>query len=143
VSDRFIIACVSFHKGMSSAQWSGACSFFDCLLEMVSYLDSVDADPHTDKGDVIDGVRSRTYFMVGKMLSFGVCTSMSLQGWDAVERDPPTLEGKVARPRPERVAVIEAEPVRTLPSMPTPWRRKALDQANLAAMRLGAGRIKK
>ena len=128
---------------MSSAQWNNSCSFFDSLLELISFLDTADADPLVTKGDTIDSVRSRGYFMIGKVLSYGVCTSMSLQGWDASERDPPNLSETCARPRPARVEVQTVVVPRTLPLLPLPWRRKALEQAHMAVMRLGPGRIVK
>lgn len=73
---------------MSSSQWIVNSNFFDCLLECVSFLQCADQDVHMGKDDVVSSMRSRIHFMVGKVLSHGVCTSMSMRGWGMESSDP-------------------------------------------------------
>lgn len=82
---------------MTSFQWGPSCNFFDCIMESVSFLAAIEHNEHMSKEDVVDSMKSRLYFMMGKMLSHGICTSMAMQGW-AKERsdDPPVFEERRA-----------------------------------------------
>lgn len=73
----------------SSSQWGASCNFFDCILECISFLSSAEQDEHMMKEDVLDSMRSRMYFMMGKMMSHPLCTSMSMQGWCKDVSDDP------------------------------------------------------
>jgi hypothetical protein len=54
---------------------------FDCVLECLDYMQTVEEDEQVEKGDVIEAIRARLHNMLSKILLNNSITSMSMLGW--------------------------------------------------------------
>mmetsp|Transcript_15243 Transcript_15243/g.38268 ORF Transcript_15243/g.38268 Transcript_15243/m.38268 type:complete len:108 (+) Transcript_15243:35-358(+) len=70
---------------MSGAGSSGQpVNLFDSVVECLDYLGSVEASDEHSKQDVVDSVRMRMNYLVGRIITNQHCTSMGPQGWTRV-----------------------------------------------------------